>query len=188
MPKKYYVVWRGREPGIYEDWSSCNAQVHAFPSARFKSFRTRQEAEAAYEKGPRSMKAAPKKGIDKKRTSGGRQQTGVKTYTSKELETLSVDTKIFSDGACEPNPGEAGSGLAIYRNNVVEELWYGLYNPQGTNNTAELNALHHALLIAEDERRRSRTALVLSDSKYAIQCVTQWANGWESKGWSKRGG
>ena len=112
----------------------------------------------------------------------------MKTYTIAEVEELSVDTKVFSDGGCEPNPGEAGSGIAVYRNNLAEELWYGLYNPQGTNNTAELNALHHALLVAKDETQQGRTAAVLSDSKYSIQCVTQWATNWEKKGWTKKGG
>lgn len=187
MPRKFYVVWRGREPGIYTDWSSCNAQVHGFPAARFKSYRSLKEAEAAYVSGVPSKKKSAKKAPSSKRTSTVR-RTSITTYTSEEVEALSVDTKIFSDGACEPNPGEAGSGLAIYRNNVIDELWYGLYNPQGTNNIAELNALHHGLLAAEDELRKKRTAALFSDSKYSIQCVTQWAISWEKKGWTKKGG
>ena len=61
------------------------------------------------------------------------------------------DVSIYCDGACEPNPGNAGSGIVVYRAGELAELWYGLYNPMGTNNTAELNALYHALRMAEAE-------------------------------------
>jgi len=49
---------------------------------------------------------------------------------------MAVDTKMFTDGGCEPNPGEAGSGVAVYRDGEISELWFGLYEPKGTNNTA----------------------------------------------------
>jgi ribonuclease HI len=70
----------------------------------------------------------------------------------------------------------------------VQELWYGLHNPLGTNNTAELNALHQALLYAEREIEGGMTVQVLSDSQYAINCISVWARGWEKKSWKKTGG
>lgn len=187
MASKFYVVWKGRTPGIYTDWSTCNAQVHGFPGPKFKSFPTREEAEAAYAKGGSARKSASDAPARKPRSASSR-QNGVKTWTAAEVGALAVVTKIFSDGACDPNPGKAGSGVAVYRHDAVEELWYGLYDPQGTNNTAELNALHHALMIAGDETRQGRSAAVLSDSKYSIQCVTQWATNWKKAGWKKKGG
>jgi ribonuclease HI len=78
--------------------------------------------------------------------------------------------------------------LALYRQRQLSELWYGLYNPNGTNNTAELHALHQALVMAEAELKQSDSIAIFCDSKYAIQCVTQWAVGWEKKGWKKPGG
>jgi ribonuclease HI len=45
--QKYYVVWRGRKRGIFTSWAECNAQVKGFTGARYKSFGTRTEAEAA---------------------------------------------------------------------------------------------------------------------------------------------
>ncbi|MDE6438178.1 MAG: RNase H1/viroplasmin domain-containing protein, partial [Muribaculaceae bacterium] len=36
--RKFYVVWEGREPGIYEDWEDVRDQVEGFPGAKFKSF------------------------------------------------------------------------------------------------------------------------------------------------------
>jgi len=107
---------------------------------------------------------------------------------SEQVGKVPVDTKIFTDGACDPNPGEAGSGIAIYRKNTISELWYGLYNSAGTNNTAELNALYQALMISKSELESGNSVSVFCDSKYSIQCVTQWASSWEKKGWKKNGG
>jgi ribonuclease HI len=189
MAKKFYVVWRGRQTGIFTDWGSCRKQVDKFPTAKFKSYPTREAAESAYRAGDaaRSQASAgesPTTQQAKRRSSGG----SVKTYSAAEVDALSTDTKIFTDGGCEPNPGQAGSGVAVYRSNAVAELWYGLYNPMGTNNTAELNALHQALQIAQSELATDKSVAIFCDSKYSIQCITQWAANWESNGWTKKGG
>lgn len=180
MAKKFYVVWQGRETGIFTDWNTCKKQVDAFAGARYKSFKTRAEAQAAF-----AGSAAPKSSslVKKKST----KQT-VKTYTADEIAAMALDTKIFTDGGCEPNPGNAGSGIAVYRNNLIDELWYGLYEPHGTNNTAELHALHQALIMAESEADLGRSVAIFCDSKYSIQCVTQWAVNWQKKGWKKASG
>ncbi len=46
MAKKYYAVKHGRKPGVYDSWAACKAQVDGFSGATFKSFPTKQEAEA----------------------------------------------------------------------------------------------------------------------------------------------
>lgn len=98
------------------------------------------------------------------------------------------DLQIYCDGACDPNPGHAGSGIAVYRDGRVVELWFGLHHPTGTNNTAELNALYHALLMGEKAMQAGQTVEILSDSKYALSCIDVWAAGWEKRGWKKTGG
>ena len=45
---KWYVVNRGRVPGVYKTWAECQAQVDKYESNNYKSFETRQEAEASY--------------------------------------------------------------------------------------------------------------------------------------------
>ena len=176
MAQKYYVVWKGRETGVFNDWATCKKHIDHYPGARYKSFKTHAEAEAAF----RGEAAATKTTYQK--------PAGVKTYQQSEIAEIDVETKIFTDGGCEPNPGEAGSGLSLYRDNQLAELWYGLYNSQGTNNTAELNALFQAMLLAEKELDQNRRVVIFCDSKYAIQCITQWAGGWQKKGWKKAGG
>lgn len=179
MAQKYYVVWKGRETGVFNDWSSCKKQIDHFPGARYKSFKTENEANAAFKGGTSSSSSKP---------ATFKKKPGIKTYTAADIKTMEVDTKIYTDGGCEPNPGEAGSGVAVYRNEQVSELWYGLYNPKGTNNTAELNALFQAMKMAEGELEAHKSVVIFCDSKYSIQCITQWAAGWEKKGWKKAGG
>ena len=45
---KWYVVFHGRQPGVYNDWPTCNDQVIGFKRASFKSFPTEEEAYAVY--------------------------------------------------------------------------------------------------------------------------------------------
>ena len=184
MAKKFYVVWQGRETGIFTDWNSCKEQIDRFTGARYKSFPSLAEAEAAFNGGGTKSGAAQPKTVVKKRSTG----QSVRTYAAAEIAAMKIDTKIFTDGGCEPNPGKAGSGIALYRDGVVSELWYGLFSPRGTNNTAELNALHQALIMAKDEIKEKRSVAIFCDSKYSIQCVTQWAVNWQKKGWKKAGG
>ena len=95
---------------------------------------------------------------------------------------------IYCDGGCTPNPGKAGSGVAIYRNDSLSELWYGLYEPMGTNNTAELGALYESLVIAQREAAAGNDVSIKCDSMYSIDCISKWAISWEKKGWTKKGG
>lgn len=176
MAKKFYVVWSGRQTGVFTDWATTHQCVDKFAGARFKSFATRAEAERAFAAG-------------KPAYAGARVVTKTSPVRAPSaIDAVTFDVQIYCDGACDPNPGHAGSGIAVYRNGRPTQLWYGLYHPNGTNNTAELNALHHALLIAEQALLAGETAQVLSDSTYAINCVATWAVGWEKKGWRKSGG
>lgn len=36
----YYAVAKGRKVGVFRSWIECEAQVHGFPSAAFKKFKT----------------------------------------------------------------------------------------------------------------------------------------------------
>ena len=95
--------------------------------------------------------------------------------------------RIYCDGACSGNPGNAGSGLAIYSSKKKPVLLYGAYEEVGTNNIAELNALHQALIIASQTHSENIIS-IYSDSKYAIDCISTWAYGWKANGWTKKGG
>ena len=47
---KYYVVWKGLNPGVYDNWAECKMQVEGQEGAKYKSFETREEAFEAFEK------------------------------------------------------------------------------------------------------------------------------------------
>ncbi|WP_318408079.1 ribonuclease H family protein [Photobacterium leiognathi] len=183
MAKKFYVVWQGRTPGIYTDWASCKQQVDKFAGAKYKSFPTQAEAQAAFgNKAPTySRTSATKAPVKMPTTSKG-------SLTAEQVLAVETQIKIFTDGGCDPNPGKAGSGLAVYNNNQLSELWFGLYNPNGTNNTAELNALNQALIMAQSMIEKNQTVAIFCDSRYSIQCITQWAVTWQKNGWKKAGG
>lgn len=174
MAKKFYVVWAGRETGIFTDWPSCKRSIDKFAGARYKSFPTRSEAEAAFTAGGATRKVSS----SSKKSSAG----------AEPAPPGSFHVEIYCDGGCDPNPGKAGSGCAVYHEGKLAELWYGLYDPCGTNNTAELNALHQSLLIAEKAIQEDKTAAVYCDSMYAINCISVWAYGWKKKGWKKSSG
>lgn len=48
---RWYVVWEGRKPGIYDSWKECSDQVLGFSGNKFKSFATYAEAVSEYAKG-----------------------------------------------------------------------------------------------------------------------------------------
>lgn len=172
MAKKFYVVWIGHQPGIYKDWATCERQTKGFRGAKFKSFPTQEEAELAFKRSS-SDSLSPK----------SRTIINAGPQSKPTPIEITTDVEIYSDGACHKNPGPAGSGLAIYREGVLSELWFGRYTSHGTNNTAELLGLHHALLTAKDELLKGFTVTIRSDSQYAIKSITEWAPAWERAQW-----
>ena len=46
--KKWYVVYEGRDPGVYEYWEDCLKQVNNFEGNNHKSYKSKAEAEARY--------------------------------------------------------------------------------------------------------------------------------------------
>lgn len=174
--QKYYVVWVGKETGIFTDWSKVQPLVAGYPGAKHKSYTSMGEARKAFESSEAVTKTV---------------KTNAKQKKKKPAGSFVFDTTysmhIFSDGACDPNPGEAGSGVAVYESGQLSELWYGSYEPLGTNNTAELNALHQALKIAAERKENGHKVQVLSDSSYSVNAMVKWAAGWEKNGWTRKG-
>lgn len=122
------------------------------------------------------------------KTDKKRENTEVsKPIKSSQNMNTSANISIYCDGACSGNPGKSGSGIALYKNNEKPLLLYGNYDPNGTNNTAELKALYKALQLA-DEINTDQKITILSDSKYSIDCISTWAYGWKKNNWTKKSG
>lgn len=181
MAKKFYVIWVGREPGIYTDWPTAQKQVMKFPGAKYKSFTSKAEADAAFSGG--SVSSSPSSSSSSSSSSRNK-----KSSNNLSAPPIKTDVVIYCDGGCDPNPGKAGSGVAVYQNDQLIQLWYGIYNPNGTNNSAELNALFYSLQLAQHATKQGLSAQILCDSMYSIQCIRDWAAGWEKNGWKRKTG
>jgi len=49
--KKFYVIWIGYMEGVFNDWNMCKQYVIGYPGALYKSFKSYEEADKAYEMG-----------------------------------------------------------------------------------------------------------------------------------------
>ena len=45
---KWYVVYKGKVPGVYDDWEDCRRQVHGYSGNSYKGYTTLEEAETRY--------------------------------------------------------------------------------------------------------------------------------------------
>ena len=85
--------------------------------------------------------------------------------------------EIFTDGACKGNPGPGGWGVLLRMGRHEKELSGG--EPDTTNNRMELTAAIKGLeaLIEPCE------VTLHSDSKYVLDGITKWVEGWKRRGW-----
>ena len=85
--------------------------------------------------------------------------------------------EIFTDGACKGNPGPGGWGALLRMGRHEKELSGS--EAASTNNRMELTAAIRSLeALAEPCRVTLHT-----DSKYMIDGITRWVNGWQRNGW-----
>ncbi|GLX79814.1 hypothetical protein tinsulaeT_31540 [Thalassotalea insulae] len=185
MAKKYYVVWKGAQTGVFDNWPQVQQLTAGRADAQYMGFTSKTEAEAAFAES--YTKALMKRSLakDNAQPSG---KTVSKASSSAKTINNDADINIYCDGACSPNPGKSGTGIAIYQGKQLTALWYGLYQPDGTNNTAELNGMLEAFKLAQQYVNKGQSVQILSDSKYSIDSITKWAAGWQRKGWKKADG
>lgn len=188
MSKKSYVVWKGAKTGVFATWAEVQNHTQGRSDAQFMGFESKAEAEAAF--ASTYTKALMKRSLANKGSASKSTKSAVaKKYTGvndKSATTkVTAEIQIYCDGACSPNPGKSGTGLAVYQQGKISVLYYGLYQANGTNNTAELNGLLYSFKLAKKYLDKVEQVQVLSDSKYSIDCITKWANGWQKKGWTR---
>ncbi|MCT4331724.1 ribonuclease HI [Paracoccus sp. YLB-12] len=93
-----------------------------------------------------------------------------------------TDLFAWTDGACSGNPGPGGWGVlmrALDGETVVKERELQGGEAATTNNRMELMAAISAL---EALTRPSRIVIV-TDSAYVKNGVSQWIHGWKRNGW-----
>lgn len=184
MSKKYYVVWKGAKTGVFDNWNDVKSYTQGRADAQYMGFPSKIEAEAAFQS--TYTKALTQRSLSKSGSTKTRASAAyIKPEGTTQNNAKTAEINIYCDGACSPNPGKSGTGMAIYQQQQLKELWYGLHQPMGTNNTAELNGILEAFKYAQPFILQGKTVQVLSDSKYSIDCITKWAKGWQAKGWTR---
>ena len=94
---------------------------------------------------------------------------------------MSKVIEIYTDGACSGNPGPGGWGALLRWNGHEKELSGG--EEETTNNRMEMMAVIKAL---EALKGPSEVELY-TDSKYVMDGITKWIEGWKAKGWKTAG-
>jgi ribonuclease HI len=90
---------------------------------------------------------------------------------------------VWTDGACQRNPGPGGwAALLCWEDGVVEEHSGGLAHT--TNNIMEMTAALEGLRALPSGSR----VCVVTDSRYLHDGMTSWMSGWQRKGWKTASG
>lgn len=151
--KRFYVVWNGLEPGIYNTWDECQAQIKGVKQALYKAFDTLEEAERAYSSTPQQYIGNSTKEKSNRKPDG--------------LPAEVIPNALAVDAACSGNPGKME-----YRGVYVgtgEEIFH--FGPMyGTNNIGEFLAIVHGLALL---KQKGIEIPIYSDSRNALLWVKQ---------------
>ena len=151
--KKYYVVWKGKIPGVYTSWDDCRAQIAGFKGAQYMSFPNPSEATRAFNSNYNAYKGQNKK-------SPGLSAAELLKIGPPNFHSISVDA------ASSGNPG-----IMEYQgvDTKTRKLLFkqGPF-PEGTNNIGEFLAIVHGLAYLK-ERKSDR--IIYTDSRTAISWV-----------------
>jgi ribonuclease HI len=89
---------------------------------------------------------------------------------------------IYTDGACDPNPGPGGWAVLLRYGEQVKEITG--HEAGTTNNRMELTAALQAL----KSLRRPCQVDLYTDSEYLKRGITEWLPGWRARGWRRKEG
>lgn len=169
--QKYYVVWEGKQPGVYSTWAECQAQTDHYTGAKYKSYESKAAAEAAYKAGWKgnwgtgaassAASGGSAKAKGKPAYSRGR-STGVETSEEIDYDSISVDVGTRGNpGPVEYKGVDTQTGDVIFSCGPIRK---------GTNNLGEFLAIVHALALLNKE---GSSKTVYSDSVNAMKWVKQ---------------
>lgn len=157
--QKYYVVWKGKTPGIYTSWEACQEQIKGVKGAIYKAFPSLAAAEEAFDKNPRSYISKKKSGTKGKLSEQEKLLLGTPEYHS-----IAVDAAVSGNpGLLEYRGVDTKSGKVLFKQGPFAD---------GTNNIGEFLAIVHGLAYLK-ERKSDR--ILYSDSRTAISWVRKKA-------------
>lgn len=177
--KKFYVVLKGRNPGIYSTWfgaGGAHEQVFSFPGAVYKGFATLQEAQAW----------ASGNAVAKSRTTGRHPGSSLAERLASEEggdRGISADEIVlYTDGGCLNNPGPGGFGIVIIDGEKRRELSGGFRLT--TNNRMEL--MGSIVALKSLGKGIEKPVSLYTDSRYVVDGITKgWARRWKKNGWMR---
>ncbi len=151
---KFYVVWNGTNPGIYDSWSECQQNIVGVSNVRYKGFRSLEEARKAFSESSENYWGK-----------GGKQLRG--ESDSYEQNPDIIHNSLAVDAACSGNPGVMEyQGVYTFSGTQVFIKKFNL----GTNNIGEFLAIVHGLAF---QKQHKLNIPIYSDSKIAISWVKQ---------------
>ena len=155
---KFYVVWSGRNPGIYSDWETCQKEIMGCKGAKYKGFPDRLSAETAFRQGPEDY--------------WGKDVAPMIDLSKAKEQPLSP--AIAVDAACAGNPGkmEYQGVFADFGTQppTTANLFKSPVFPNATNNIGEFLAIVHALAL---EKKNGWKYPIYSDSVNAQIWIRQ---------------
>jgi ribonuclease HI len=156
----FYAVANGRNIGIFLNWNDCDDSIKNYKNAIYKKLKTKDEAEQFINKYNEN-------------------------YKQKNIIDFNPDYYVYTDGACSNNgKANAVAGIGIYfgiddSRNVSKKI-----EGKQTNNTAELGAIIETYYIIENDLSNGKKIAIISDSEYAIKCVTSYGEKCYKKDWA----
>ena len=137
--KKFYVVWQGRHPGIYDSWEACKKEIDGCKGAKYKGFPDRLSAETAFREGPDKY--------------WGKDVAPVIDLSAAKEQPVSQ--VIAVDAACSGNPGKMEyQGVYVdfgTQPASTKQLFKSPVFENGTNNIGEFLAIVHALALQKQQ-------------------------------------
>ena len=150
---KFYVVWQGRKPGVYDNWDDAKAQTDGFAKPLFKSFDSKPAALKAFTDKPHAHVGQGTKSVAKQGKLAG-------------LVGNPIEDSLVVDAAWNTATGDM-EYQGIYLATKQKLFLKGPY-ADGTNNIGEFLAIVHALALLH---QKGSTIPVYSDSRTAIGWV-----------------
>jgi ribonuclease HI len=180
----YYVVHKGKKPGIYKTWTECKKQITNFDGAIFKKFNNSIEAGEflvhGFPNGKKPLSVTKKENDDKKN------YESIETETGNDLDE-SEKIFIYTDGSCtyvKNNPTKAGYGIYIPEKNISVGL--PLLNQKLTNNRAELTAIIESIKYLDNDDLEKKIC-IFTDSQYSMYIFNGTGERYEKNNWKNNG-
>ena len=162
--KKFYAVKQGRKTGMFLTWDDCKKQVMGYPGAIYKSFGTREEAEAYL-------------GVTGAQTDQKDREAGITRSVSSgnnKSENTENAVEIYVDGSYHAATKEFSYGMVVLVDGKEEKFSQKMTDPelaQMRNVAGEIKGSEDAMQYALDHKIPS--IIIYHD----YQGIASWCNG-----------